>query len=105
MIKPKYEEIIEKFVRALYKAQKWVYDTPSEEVAETIASFFEDTDMEIITSSIERYKSQKSFAEDPILNEEEWNNLQNIMEEAGELPERIDYDTYVNTEFAESILE
>jgi len=101
----KNEEIIEKFVRALYKAQKWVYDTPSEEVAETIASFFEDTDMEIITSSIERYKSQKSFAEDPILNEEEWNNLQNIMEEAGELPERIDYDTYVNTEFAESILE
>lgn len=98
------EEIIEKFVSALYKAQQWVYDTPSEEVAETIAPFFEDTDLEIITSSVERYKAQKSFAEDPILDEEEWNNLQDIMEEAGELPERIDYETYVNTEFAEKVL-
>ena len=39
---------------------------------------------------IDRYKEQGSFAENPILDEEEWNNLQDIMDEAGELPATIE---------------
>ncbi|HLT54680.1 MAG TPA: ABC transporter substrate-binding protein, partial [Bacillota bacterium] len=46
----------------------------------------------------------KSFAENPILDEEEWNNLQDIMDEAGELPERLSYEQFVNTEFAEKVM-
>ena len=98
------EEIIEKFTRALYKAQKWVYEQPAGEVAKVIQPFFEDTELDIITSSVERYKAQKSFAENPILDEEEWNNLQDIMDEAGELPERLSYEQFVNTEFAEKVM-
>ena len=79
------EEIIEKFTRAIYKAQQWVYETAAEEVAEAIQPFFEDTDLDIITSSVERYKAKNPLLKDPILDEEEWNNLQDIMEEAGEL--------------------
>jgi NitT/TauT family transport system substrate-binding protein len=69
-----------------------------------IENYFEDTDLEIIESSIERYKSQESFAKNPILDQEEWENLQNIMDEAGELPKRVDYNTLVNTEFAEKVM-
>ncbi|WP_338449186.1 ABC transporter substrate-binding protein [Niallia oryzisoli] len=99
------QEIVEKFTRAIYKAQQWVYENSSAETAKLIQKYFEDTDLEIIESSIERYKNQTSFATDPILDEEEWNNLQNIMDEAGELPKRIDYKTLVNTEFAEKVME
>lgn len=98
------KEIIEKFTRAIYKAQKWVYENSAEEVAKVIQPYFEDTDMDIIVMVIERYKDQKSFAENPILDEEEWNNLQDIMEEAGELPKRMDYKELVNTEIAEKII-
>ncbi|MFP3473223.1 hypothetical protein R0J90_24495, partial [Micrococcus sp. SIMBA_144] len=38
---------------------------------------------------------------DPILDEEEWNNLQTIMDEAGELPQTVDHKTLVNTSIAE----
>ena len=58
------------------------------------------TELDIITSSVERYKSQKSYAENPTLDEDEWNHLQDIMDEADELPERLDYQTYVDTKFA-----
>lgn len=98
------KDIIEKFTRAIYKAQQWVYENDAVETAKLIAKYFEDTDPEIIESSIERYKSQESFAKDPILDKEEWNNLQNIMEEAGELPKRIDHKTLVNTKFAEKAI-
>lgn len=92
---------VEKFTKAVYKAQQWVERTDSKEIAKAIAPYFKDTEADIIETVVERYKSQGSFAKDPILDEDEWNNLQDIMDEAGELPQRIDYKTLVNTSFAE----
>lgn len=97
-------ETVEKFTKAIYKAQKWVEENDPAEVAKVIQPHFQDTDLDIIEMVVERYKKQGSFATDPILDEEEWTNLQDIMDEAGELPERIDHETLVNTEIAEKIL-
>jgi NitT/TauT family transport system substrate-binding protein len=97
-------EEIEKFTRALYKAQKWVENHSAAEIAKSIQPYFEDTDIKLIEKVVERYKNQGSYATDPILDEEEWNNLQNIMDEAGELPKRVDHQTLVNTSFAEKAI-
>ncbi|WP_407675594.1 ABC transporter substrate-binding protein [Peribacillus glennii] len=99
----KNKETIEKFTRALKKAQDWVQKQSAEETAKVIQPFFEDSDLETIETVVERYKSQGSIATDPILEEEEWNNLQDIMDEAGELPKRTDYKKLVNTEFAKKV--
>src|SRR3954468_18857994 len=93
----KNEATIEKFTTAIYKAQQWIQENSSDETAKLIQKYFEDTDVELIETVIDRYKNQGSFATDPILDEEEWNNLQNIMDEAGELPKRMDYLDLVNT--------
>lgn len=98
------KDIVEKFTRAVYKAQQWVEAHTSAEIAEAILSYFPDTDMEIMKMVVDRYKEQGSFATDPILDVEEWNNLQNIMEEAGELPQVVDHKILVNTEIAEKII-
>ncbi|WP_079516663.1 ABC transporter substrate-binding protein [Rossellomorea marisflavi] len=97
----KNDETVDKFTRALYKAQQWVDQASAKEIADVIAPYFEDTDPGIMETVVDRYKSQGSFATDPVLDKEEWENLQNIMDEAGELPERIDHDTLVNTSIAE----
>ncbi|PLS14943.1 hypothetical protein CVD28_25865 [Bacillus sp. M6-12] len=96
-------ETVEKFTRAIKKAQDWVQEQSAKETAKVIKPFFEDTDLETIEMVVDRYKSQGSFASDPILDEEEWNNLQDIMDEAGELPKRMDYKQLVNTEIAEMV--
>ena len=96
-------EMVEKFTRAIKKAQDWVYANSAEDVAKAIQPFFEDTDVELIATVVDRYKQQESFAKDPILDEEEWNNLQDVMEEAGELPKRMDYEELVDTTFAEKV--
>lgn len=98
------EEAVESFTRAIYQAQQWVEKSTSEEIAEVIAPYFEDTDLEILASSIERYKAQGSFASDPVLEEEEWENLKGIMEEAGELPSEAPYGDLVNTDFAKKVM-
>lgn len=99
------KDIIEKFTRALYKAQQWVETHSSDEIAEAIQSYFPDTDIKLISTVVDRYKEQGSFATDPILDVEEWNNLQDIMDEAGELPQEVDHKTLVNTEIAEKVKE
>lgn len=98
------KEVVEKFTRAVYKAQAWVQENSAEEIAEAIQPYFEDTELDLLASSIDRYKAQNSFATDPILDEEEWDNLKDIMDEAGELPRDVPYEDLVNTEIAEEVI-
>jgi NitT/TauT family transport system substrate-binding protein len=98
------KDTIEKFTRALYKAQQWVETHSAAEVAKAIQPYFKDTDIQIIEKVVDRYKSQGTYATNPILDKEEWNNLQNIMDEAGELPKRIDHETLVDNSFAEKVM-
>lgn len=98
------DEQVESFTKAVYKAQTWVDEHSAEEIAEVIQPYFKDTDLDILVSSIDRYKKQGSFATDPILDKEEWNNLKDIMEEAGELPADVPYEDLVNTKYAEEVL-
>ncbi|PRX72102.1 NitT/TauT family transport system substrate-binding protein [Bacillus sp. V-88] len=95
------KETVEKFTKALYKAQQWVEEHSAADIAKVIEPYFEDTEVDLIETVVDRYKSQGSFATDPILDEEEWNNLQAIMDEAGELPQSIEHKTLVNTSIAE----
>lgn len=96
-------EMVEKFTRAIYKAQQWVEDHSAEEIAKSVQEFFPDIPMDLMTSSIDRYKNQGSYAASPVLSEDAWNNLQDIMDEAGELPKRIEYSKLVNTSIAEKV--
>ena len=98
------KETVEKFTRAIYKAQQWVETHSAKEIAEAIQGYFDNTDLETIEMVVDRYKSQGSYATNPVLKEDGWNNLLDIMDEAGELPERVDYKTLVNTEIAESVM-
>lgn len=98
------KDTIEKFTRAIYKAQQWVASHSAAEIAKVIQPYFKDTDIQIIEKVVDRYKKQGTYATDPILDKEEWNNLQNIMDEAGELPKRIDHETLVDHSFAEKVM-
>ncbi|WP_138495843.1 ABC transporter substrate-binding protein [Paenibacillus pinistramenti] len=96
---------IQKFTNALQKAQTWVQEHSPEEIAQTIAPYFKDTDLDIITSSVKRYKEQGTYAQSPAITEEQWTNLQSIMESAGELKEKVDMKTLVDPAFAEKAAE
>ncbi|MDQ0165396.1 ABC transporter substrate-binding protein [Bacillus horti] len=97
-------DTIQRFTNAIYKAQQYVYATPTEEIAEAILPFFEDTDLDIVISVINRYAEQESYAPTPILQEESWLLLQEIIDQAGELEQIVEYDTLVETRFAEQAI-
>ncbi|WP_213583628.1 ABC transporter substrate-binding protein [Paenibacillus sp. J2TS4] len=98
------KEVVQKFTNAVHRAQKWVDSQPVEAIADSLASFFQDTEKDILIRVVQRYKEQGSFASDPIIDDEEWNNLLDVMEEAGELKERVPLEALVDNHFAEQAL-
>ena len=95
------EEIIQKFTDAIYEGEKWVKEHSQEEIAETIQSFFPDTDVELLASVIQNYKEIDAWNETPVLKEESFDRLQEVMTMAGELESKAPYSEIVNNKYAE----
>lgn len=94
-------DTVQKFTNAIQRAQLWVENHTPEEIAEAIQPFFEKTDLDIVVSAVKRYKEQDTYAINPIIDNEEWSNLLDVMDNAGELKERVPVENIVNNTFAE----
>ena len=94
-------EVIQGFTDALQKGMDYVQSHNPEEIAKTIAPQFKETDQETITTIVTRYYDQDTWKENLIFEEECFNLLQDILEDAGELTKRAPYEELVTTEFAE----
>lgn len=72
-----------------------------EEIAKVIAPQFKETDLTTITTIVSRYYEQDTWKSNLIFNKESFNLLQDILENSGELKERVPYEELVTTTFAE----
>ena len=97
-------DLIQKFTNAIQMGLEYVNSHSSEEIAKTIQPQFEETPLENITAIVDRYKAQDTWKEDTVFEESSFNLLQNILEEAGELPKRVPYEDLVTTEFSKEAL-
>lgn len=94
-------ELIQGFTNALQKGMDYVNSHTPEEIAAVIAPQFPETDVETITAIVTRYYEQDTWKEDLIFEKESFELLQDILESAQELTERVPYEALVTTEFAE----
>lgn len=94
------EDIIQSFTDAIYKGQTWVKEHTVEEIATVIQDFFPDTSIEMLTEAIQTYKDIDAWNETPVLKEESFNRLQEVMTLAGELENLAPYDKVVNNTYA-----
>ena len=94
------EEIIQSFTDAIYEGQIWVKEHTAEEIATVIQDFFPDTSIEMLTEAIQTYKDIDAWNETPVLEEESFNRLQEVMTLAGELENPAPYDKVVNNMYA-----
>ena len=97
----KNESVVQNFTNAIYKGQKWVKEHTAEEIANVIQSFFPDTSVEMLKSAIQTYKDIDAWNDTPILKEESFNRLQEVMTLAGELKNNVPYNKIINNIYAE----
>jgi len=97
-------ELIAAFTRAVARGQKWVQETDAAEIARVIAPQFPDTDLELLTMVTKRQKDIDAWNATPIMTEEAFGNLKDVMETAGELSQRVPFNEIVNNTFAEEAM-
>ena len=93
-------DLIQSFTDALQKGMDYVNTHTPEEIAKVIQPQFKENDLETITTIVSRYYEQKTWKEDLIFNQDSFELLQDILEDAGELDSRTPYEDLVTTEFA-----
>lgn len=93
-------EIIQKFTNALQKGMEYVQTHTPEEIAKVIAPQFAETDLDTVTTIVKRYYEQDTWKSNLIFEKESFELLEDILEDAGELNERVAYEDLVTTEYA-----
>ena len=93
-------ETIQKFTDALQKGMEYVQTHTPEEIARVIAPQFAETDLDTVTTIVKRYYDQDTWKSNLIFEKESFELLEDILEDAGELKERVPYENLVTTEYA-----
>ena len=92
---------VQAFTNALQKGMDYVQTHTPEEIAKVIAPQFAETDFDTLTTIVERYYNQNTWKGDLIFEKDSFELLQNILDDAGVLKNRVPYEELVTTEFAE----
>ena len=98
-------EIIQKFTNALQKGMEYVQSHTPEEIAKVIAPQFAETDLDTVTAIVKRYYDQDTWKSNLIFEKESFELLEDILEDSGELSERVSYEDLVTTKYAQEAAE
>ena len=96
----KNEETIEKFVKAIYKAIDYMKNTDDAVVAESLLKQFPGTSKDSVATALKSYKRIDAWMTNLAMSETAFDNLQNVMQNAGELKTRVEYSKITDNTFA-----
>lgn len=89
------ENTINGFIKAINKGLEYVYSTDSKIVADDVQGFFLDTKKEDLSIMIDRYKENEAWPKNSLINEKEFDHIQNIIINANELDKKAPYNKLV----------
>ena len=85
------KELIENFDKAIQKGIDFVHNSSDKKVAEAIIDQFPDTSIDDLTKIVERYRSIDAWPDNTEFTREEFDHLQDIMINAGELDSKVPF--------------
>lgn len=94
---------IEGFLRAINRATMYLLTNDNQKIADLLLPYFEGTDKSLIVSALDNYKAYDTWVTDPLMTKDSFKRLQDILENAGELSQRVDYEALIYEEIASKI--
>jgi len=96
----KQRDVLIRFVRGLYRAQRWMAASTAQEIAAVVAPVFGDIEPAVRVAAIERYLRQSTWATDPVLTRAGYETLQEILLSAGFIKKPHPFESLIDTEIA-----
>lgn len=95
----KNQDIIKSFSSAIDKALKYIETTDAKIIAKSLLEFFPDTNLEDLEKIIINYRNGDAWRKNITIKEEEFEHIEEIIIEAGELKETVPYKDLIYTNF------
>ena len=90
------KEILEGFARAIKKGMDFTYENDGLTTAKVIKNQFSDTDIETLSTMIERYKDADAWLKTPYVEEEFYNTIVDLLKDNDLIDSPIYYNDMVN---------
>ena len=94
---------LDKFMRALKKGYNYLINATDTQIVNVLKPSFSTTSDELILASVKNYIRIGAYANSFELKESSWNNMLDIIDNAGELKARVDWNDAVNNSFAKKV--
>ena len=98
-------ELIDGFLRALIKAMNFVEENDGMTIAQVLAPQFAGTEVSVLANAIEKYKQIDAYSLSPIMEQEDFEHLQDVIISAGVMDSRVDFETVVDNSIAQAVLD
>ena len=96
-------EKLEKFMKALKKGYNYLISATDTQIIESLKPSFQTTSDDLILASVKNYIRIGAYASSFELKESSWNNMLDIIDNAGELTLRVAWNDAVNNSFAKKV--
>jgi NitT/TauT family transport system substrate-binding protein len=97
-------DVLLRFTRALYSAQRFMAQADAKEMAALIAPAFADVAPDIRQRAVARYLAQATWARDPIIRRPGYEYLQRILLDGGFITRPHRYEDLIDTSVAEQVV-
>ena len=97
-------ELVMSFVRAIVKAQKWVWSASDNDIAKAMQPFFPDTDIPTLETVAKSYRETDSWMKTPVMTEDAFHRLLEIIDFNGQLKAPVEFKELVDNSFAEKAI-
>src|SRR5262249_46879212 len=97
-------DVLVRFTRALYSAQRWMARADAKDIATTIAPAFPDITPDIQQRAVARYLVQGTWARDPIIRRPGYEYLQRILLDGGFIRRSHRCEDLIDTGIAEQVV-
>lgn len=92
-----------KFLECINKATMYLLSNSNDHLADLLLPFFVGTDKSMIIAALSNYRANDTWVTNPAMKEASYNNLINIMKNAGELTANVPFGNIVDNTIANKI--
>lgn len=93
-------DVIEGYSNAINKALEYTHSHTAKEVAENIGVYFPDSSINDLEVMVQNYMNIDAWFDNTYIEEDDFNHIQDIIENANELDKRAPYDKLVTNKYS-----
>ena len=100
----KHDDVAKAFLRAVLRGYQYMTENDAATVAKSLVDSFIDTSEQSIAATVTNYLNIDAWSHTPVMSKTDFDHLQEIMENAGTLESRADYNAAVDNTIANALV-